>query len=482
MRAILFLVVILAALPVLPTLAASAPDDEVRLRILEKQVADLEDDRRDLRAHADKVAKGEADSAREDGKTRIDAVEKIAAAQVQALKDILTYVLALLALVAALGGYATIRKVRHDAEQEMKAFMKSLETKEASLLATLQERADSLIVEIEATRDDAHELHRQVAADAEQTQNKLRDLISAGNVAMTPEEMDKARSLNADGKPPAEHSPDDLILLYQAAMTRGSVAEAARHAAALVDRWPDDARALVLLSRVRLSQGLSGEALDIARRAVTAARQVGDRAIESVALADMGDAMGLIGDGSGAARAYRDSLVIAEAVLAETPNDPWRQFQVAVAHSRIGTVLLDIGDTTGAQREFESFHDIMAALVARDPGNAGWRRELAASWRDYARAALASGRDAEVADLLTRAESVLTALRGRDPNRPLYRQDLAWLDALRGDLAGLTNDDATARRHWQAAVKEWEELERAGTLNWFGRRELRDYRRKLGQD
>ncbi len=124
----------------------------------------------------------------------------------------------------------------------------------------------------------------------------------------------------------------------------------------------------------------------------------------------------------------------------------------------------------------------MAALVVRDPDNAGWQREQAALWRDCARAALASGRDAEVAELLTRAESVLTALRGRDPDRPLYRQDLAWLDALRGDHAGLMNDDATARRYWQAAVKEWEELERAGTLNLFGRRELRDYRRKLGQD
>ena len=123
---------------------------------------------------------------------------------------------------------------------------------------------------------------------------------------------------------------------------------------------PERAALLAALARVRMLQARFGESIRVAREALAAAREIGDRAVEVAALNSLGTALGGRGEVDAGAAALREALEIARA--GDMPRD--------VNHAYVN--LADVLHMSGRTRE--------AFAVAREGLGAGVPGMRAHDW------------------------------------------------------------------------------------------------------
>ena len=85
------------------------------------------------------------------------------------------------------------------------------------------------------------------------------------------------------------------------------------------------------------------------------------------------------GDTSGALKAYRDGLAIAETLAASDASNSQWQRDLSVSHNKIGDVLVEQGDTAGALKAYRDSLAIRERLAASDASNSQWQRDLLVS-------------------------------------------------------------------------------------------------------
>jgi tetratricopeptide (TPR) repeat protein/transcriptional regulator with XRE-family HTH domain len=199
------------------------------------------------------------------------------------------------------------------------------------------------------------------------------------------------------------------------------------------------------------------EAITRHATAVQAARQIGDRPGQALALTDLGDARGLTGDYPGAVRDLQEALGISRD-LGDRPGQ-------AYALTNLGPARRVAGDFPGAVRDLQEALDISRDLGDR-PGQANALTRLATTLLvtgDY---------PAAVRDL----QEALGICRDLG-DRPGQAGALTWL----GAREGLTGDYPGAARDLQEALGIYRDLgDRLGQVNaltWLGvvRRLTGDY-------
>lgn len=85
---------------------------------------------------------------------------------------------------------------------------------------------------------------------------------------------------------------------------------------------------------------------------------------------------------SGALVAYRTGLTKTEGWMAV--EDVGGRRELALAHERLGDLLIAQGQWTAAREEFRAATAIMERLAAEDPKNPAWQRRVAESQRKLA--------------------------------------------------------------------------------------------------
>ena len=97
------------------------------------------------------------------------------------------------------------------------------------------------------------------------------------------------------------------------------------------------------------------------------------------ALCLLGDVLQATGRLGEAAEAFEESLEIFERLASSDPANAGWQFELAVAHSRVGAVFEARGQLEEAAAAFRNSLAICQRLVTSNPSGAGWQGSLAAA-------------------------------------------------------------------------------------------------------
>ena len=141
-------------------------------------------------------------------------------------------------------------------------------------------------------------------------------------------------------------------------------------------------------------------------------------------------------DFAGALEHYRVSLAVKEELARRNPDDASAQAELARAFNKVGAVLFRLGDIRASRDHAQREVAIYRTLVAREPQQTQWRQRLATSMGYLGRALQATGdRDAAFAlwqeELATERE-----LAARDPQNVRWQRNTAsTLHRLAGELA-----------------------------------------------
>lgn len=447
--------------------ALAAPlsaQDEARVLYLEKRLSDLDSRDRELRAYADKAAKGEA-----------DGVKDIAAAQTQAVKEALgnnfNYLLgAVGTIVTLLIGFSVFSYVRIRAEarevaktearntagdearkaaaaelarmegelnDQVASLAKNLETKEQEVLDALQKEAALLIEAIKAAEREAREYAQAAGESRDKADKALSDMANhPSRPVLSPEERQESERLKKKTKdrPPQNLTKKQLVDLTKQALADGQPIEAARYAGALVGKAQDDPYALVLLARSRLAQGSVTEAIDASRLAIEVAQARQDPRAEGVACMELGDALQKADRLQEAKVVYGQSRAASERLMQGDPKSTIWPWNLALVWSRLGDVLQSEGDRDGAKAAFTHSRDLLAGLLEKDETRTDWQRELAVAWGRVGEVLHDEGDlgGAKLAFMEDRGH--LVRLVERDPTQAEWAEDLAVVWSYLGDL------------------------------------------------
>jgi tetratricopeptide (TPR) repeat protein len=308
-------------------------------------------------------------------------------------------------------------------------------------------------------------------------------------------------------------------LLVQFAELYGRVGDSARQRQAaqaaleMFERFPpaqlrtlDYVRALAAASQAELAQGREAEALDYAKRAVTAARalraDIPDGRLGRIWLAGALQRLGEIHMRGGRSREalplFAEAAPLLEQVQAQTPNDTdavtnlladldwlggaqaatgdiysakntfartiaaaraWtaRDPDSLSARSTLGTSLMKLGQTLAdaqdyadARAPFEESIAIARALAASDPNDADFQRQL--SLRLILTADVLDHLGVSSQSLQTEAIAMARAQVQRDPTNADNKNTLARMLAVRAARLSDAGDSAQARAQWREIV------------------------------
>jgi eukaryotic-like serine/threonine-protein kinase len=142
------------------------------------------------------------------------------------------------------------------------------------------------------------------------------------------------------------------------------------------------------------------------------------------------------GNSAEAVSAFRESLRLAQALSARSPEDVDRLFELGQSHFWVGYAAWQNGELDAAEPQFRAYLDVAERLVARQPENDDYRMELG-----YAHSNLGSLREAR-GDLAGAAEAFRLTLGVK---QDLARRNPANIDWL-GELAETHNTLATVYR------------------------------------
>jgi tetratricopeptide (TPR) repeat protein/tRNA A-37 threonylcarbamoyl transferase component Bud32 len=217
------------------------------------------------------------------------------------------------------------------------------------------------------------------------------------------------------------------------------------------DELTRNAKALMQLGEVRLSQGNPVEAVKMFERALTFARvgALRDQNHTEVQLAYgaahfwLGSAAQKRGDLPVALTHMRAYLEVSEAQARRHPDDPDLQLERAYGHGNVGSVLEAQGNLREALRHYRTSFEIKNARLLSNPKDVDARAELARAVNKLGRVQQALG---DLSDARTQFEYEVATYRvlvQPDPRQAQWKQrlgaSLAFLAAVRsytGDLTG----------------------------------------------
>ncbi|ARJ66893.1 hypothetical protein WV31_15040 [Magnetospirillum sp. ME-1] len=433
-----------------------------------------------------------------------------------------------------------MRSMEGELKAKVTVLTQGLEAKELEILEAVQRKADGLIGDMEVAKQKGYALAKDMEAAKQQgdahvealAKNRTRsDEITAElvNLRSPPASTPEGERLEAETRntPPQDLTEDQLTGLTKQALAKGKPADVARYAGALAGKKREDPYALILLSRSRQEQGLLEEAIDVAQRAIEVAQSRKELRTLGAAYGNLGDALlaaSQLEDAKTAFIQFRD--IFAGLVAADASNDEFRR-DLGGAWGGLGDVAMEVGNLEEAKAAFTQSRDIFAGLVAKDANDGEGLCELGAVWSRLCDVAMKEGRFSEAKAMLTQSRGIVVGLAARDasntnwqyylgavlgltanvaltmgetdeavsalrqaemiidtllikePEKPAYRQGKARLISLWGDYHAAKEELDAAQRCWSEAVSGFEALEQAKTLNFLGRRALREYRTKL---
>ena len=251
-------------------------------------------------------------------------------------------------------------------------------------------------------------------------QEKIKQLERDNTQLKDDRDQAIARVVEAAEKPNA--SPE--VKQAEAALQRGDTAAAEalfQQAETAAAKSAEDQRKLA--ARAARYQGSLAYAFDT-KKALASYRRAAEYEPDDV------DTWGIIGDlalRAGqtelAAEAYATMARLADNLPA---SDTTRRAR-AVAHSKIGDVLVAQGDLPAALSSYRDGLKIGQTLAAKDAGNSEWQRDLFVSFIRIAEVLVQENNRGEALQYFDKGLGIPERLTKLDPSNTVWKKDLAWI-------------------------------------------------------
>ena len=131
------------------------------------------------------------------------------------------------------------------------------------------------------------------------------------------------------------------------------------------------------VGRLDVLDGVGAKAMDYFASVPASALSDAELLSRSTALYQIGEVRIAQGNLPAAAQPLQESLTLAEALVARSPGDGNRLFNLAQSHYWVGFVHWRRHELDAAETQFQAYLDVARRLVALDGTKADWRREMA---------------------------------------------------------------------------------------------------------
>jgi serine/threonine-protein kinase len=188
----------------------------------------------------------------------------------------------------------------------------------------------------------------------------------------------------------------------------------------------------------------------------------------SKALHQIGSVRIAQGNLEAASKPLEESLDLAKALVARSPTDGERLYELAQSHFWVGFVRWRRRDLEGALVHFRAYSGIAEGLVGKDPGRTDWRLELASAHSNIG-SVLQERDDSDGALAQFRAcLAIERALLDQDPDNNAFREAVAASNNTIGEVQRSRGRLAEALEHHRTELTMREELVRRepGNTTW----------------
>jgi tetratricopeptide (TPR) repeat protein/tRNA A-37 threonylcarbamoyl transferase component Bud32 len=248
-------------------------------------------------------------------------------------------------------------------------------------------------------------------------------------------------------------------------------------------------KALYQIGSVRIAQGnleAAGkpleESLDLAKALVARSPTDGERLYE---LAQSHFWVGVVRwrrrDLDAALEHFRAYSGIAERLVGVDPGRTDWRIELASAHSNIGSVLQERDDSDGALAQFRACLAIERALLDQDPGNNAFREAVAASNNAIGEVQRSRGRLAEALEHHRTELTIREELVRREPGNTTWRMYLGVSHNYVGGVLEALGDVREALEHYRSALAISRALVAHDATNMEWKRELARHHFKIGR-
>lgn len=142
---------------------------------------------------------------------------------------------------------------------------------------------------------------------------------------------------------------------------------------------------------------------------------------------------------------YRKALEIFNRLAEQQPEDRERQYDLGLAHERLGTALQARGELSEALKHYQSRQIIASTMNTLDPNDTVWRRDLAISYGTIGDALDALGDGTGAAAAYQKFAEHAGQLAAQNPDNTEWHRDFAISQQKLGDLRASQGDIAAAR-------------------------------------
>jgi tetratricopeptide (TPR) repeat protein/tRNA A-37 threonylcarbamoyl transferase component Bud32 len=248
-------------------------------------------------------------------------------------------------------------------------------------------------------------------------------------------------------------------------------------------------KALYQIGSVRIAQGnleAAGkpleESLDLAKALVARSPADGERLYE---LAQSHFWVGFVRwrrrDLDAALEHFRAYSGIAERLVGQDPGRTDWRLELASAHSNIGSVLQERDDSDGALAQFRACLAIEQALLDQEPDNNAFREAVAASNNTIGEVQRSRGRLAEALEHHRTELAIREELVRREPGNTTWRMYLGVSHTYVGGVLEALGNVADALKHYRAALAISNALAVHDPTNMEWKRELARHHFKIGR-
>jgi len=164
------------------------------------------------------------------------------------------------------------------------------------------------------------------------------------------------------------------------------------------------------------------------------------------------------GDLQTALSAFKDSLVLQQTIVSESPDNQTALVQLGYAHFWMGSGLWTQGDLDQAREQFEASAEVARRLVTLDPENPEYQLELAAEESNVAQVLEAQGDLVTAAQVMRSRLATVQTLVDSDPERDDWQLELANSQLLLGRVLESQGDFAAAEKCYRADLQTMLEL------------------------
>jgi tetratricopeptide (TPR) repeat protein len=188
----------------------------------------------------------------------------------------------------------------------------------------------------------------------------------------------------------------------------------------------------------------------------------------SKALYQIGSVRIAQGNLEAASKPLEESLDLAKALVARSPADAERQFELAQSHFWVGFVRWRRRDLDAALEHFRAYSGIAEWLVGKDPGKTEWQLELASAHSNIG-SVLQERHDSDGALAQFRAcLAIERVLLEKDPENNTLREAVAASNNIIGEVQRSRGRLEEALEHHRTELKIREELVRRepGNASW----------------